>query len=209
MKASADRPRRHGYAPRPGALSNEEVWAEVLKHPDVMRFALRWCGQEEGIAWLAMFNIGRMWKPDGGSSFRSYVRSWTKFEARALWLGGGSVYATGGVNAAYAILTKAQRVFGEANRTRDLLLQDIVPDDTPESQWGPDECEQVRADLADLPAPQREVLEARFFRHLTLREVAVERGISLARVQQIQVLGLARLRAAIKRRGNLWRKENA
>lgn len=188
---------RRGKQPRPQAISNEEVWRRLQEEcADVHPYVMRWCGGDEGIAWEAMFKVGQMWMPDGGASFRTYVRSWAKRVAGGLFAGGRKGgHARGG----YAILSRAQRVFGALDGD-ELGLEDVVPDDERTPEYEPDELAELGWALEQLREKESRVLRARFFEGVTLQAVADELHVSPERVRQLQTAGLARARELIEAR---------
>lgn len=187
---------RRGKQPRPQAISNEEVWRRLQEEcSDVHPFVMRWCAGDEGVAWEAMFSVGRLWIPGKGASFRTYVRSWAKLEAYRLHLGGG---ARGRAQQKrYAILTQAQRVFGEDG---ELQIEDVLSDDERTPEYEPDELAELGWALEQLREKESRVLRARFFEGVTLQAVADELDVYPERVRQLQAAGLARARELIEAR---------
>lgn len=155
-----------------------------------------WCGNEDGLAWEAMFYIGRMWRPDGGSSFRSYIRSWAKYEARRLHRGGGRDNSFS--QRQYAILTNAQRTFGAPHQRNDLALDEVLIDQTCLPEFGQDDIEEMSRALRKLSKRDRMVLQARFFDGRTLQSLASEWAVSIERIRQIQKRALVRARKHIE-----------
>lgn len=202
MEATAQ-PQRggRGRSPRPSALTNEQIWTKLRAECiDVLPWVMGWCGEDEGIAWEAMFRVGRMWRPDGGASLRTYVRSWAKHEALRLYRGGGSRHGTGGVQASYSILTNAKRTFGQDRDGNDLELEDLVSDAAVGSAFEWDDIEVLEWALRQVSVKERVVLRARFFEGKTLRAIGVELRLTPEAVRQRQDRGLRRMRALIEDR---------
>lgn len=197
--SSEAHPRRRGRAPKPQFLTDQEIWNKILTEcADVHPWVMQWCGNEEGIAWQAMFAVGRMWRASGGASFRTYLRSWAKHEARRLHRGGGK--NNGRIQQQYAILTNAQRTFGKANQRRDLELEDVVLDATLEPEFGSDELDELAWALQQIPKRERKILHARFFEGRTLQSIATEQDVSVEFIRQVQRRAQIRVRKHIEAR---------
>lgn len=183
---------------RPQHLSNAEIWAQLIPGcQDIHDWNASRTGCESGLVWLAMFRIGQMWMPGKGATFHTYVRAWSLKELRRLYNGGGSCRAVGGMQASYAILTRAQRVFGQPNDLQ--TLEEVVLDGERELEFGPDELEAARAVLRTLPPRLRRVLELRMYGN-TLREAGLHLGVGAERVRQLQDDALERARSWLARR---------
>jgi RNA polymerase sigma-70 factor (ECF subfamily) len=68
----------------------------------------------------------------------------------------------------------------------------------PANVWFSERQARVRGALAELPADQRQVLEWTFFDGLSQREIAARHGVPLGTVKTRTLLGLRKLRAALR-----------
>lgn len=101
---------------------------------------------------------------------------------------------------------EAMRLYRRAAQARRLPL---VAADT-EATDGPleeaarrERIERIRALIADLPAPQRLVVEQRIYENKTFAEIAREQGVPLGTVLTRMRLALSRLRDALQELGEL------
>jgi DNA-directed RNA polymerase specialized sigma24 family protein len=167
----------------------DSAWAAIQEHGDLMRQVARGVGGDEGLAWLALFQTARSWRPGKGRTLRSWLQDWAQLKAWNLYYGGRE-----DSQAAWQrrVLTEAWRPSGGEDCP---TLEDvaIAPElDAPE----PDEVEALRRELERLPARDQAVLRLRFYECRPLAEIARTIGVgSIGVVKFLTDRAVARLRA--------------
>lgn len=102
-----------------------------------------------------------------------------------------------------------QRIWRAGRKSRERLpvsgdnLDDLeaAGPGPPEAAERSERAERVRATMGWLDWRQRRVIEGRFFRHLTLEELAAEMRVSKERVRQIEARAIQRLRIILTKDG--------
>lgn len=86
----------------------------------------------------------------------------------------------------------------EAENPHEIRDESATPDEESEVS---ETAKLVRACIAELPERDQQVLEARFFKHLRMREIGAQLGISPSRTSRVVQSAMDKLKVRLQRKG--------